>query len=946
MTSGKIRVDGGTIQRKSRGIYNEKSGVTSGSMDIIVHACEGSDTNSTEGAVGIICSESTKDIIYTVEYRKDYEDFWPHIALYDTISCTLKVKHAKVAKKNVAVKRKKRQKASNSDSSSNESVKIAKPDVVKARITGNPFVTRAQNVKDVTINAMIAASRIKIDTKGKGQSGNSLSLSVKQLVILYHYILEHKVLQQHPFREPGVLIANVDEYLTMKAHLYQTGDRTGFMQDFLEQYTYAVDLEPKGIATLLKKWYYTNDLRLLKLIGVTSGQKDSELDWSGMPPGELYYRILENPMYVHCLRDYDRMKFLSKLLRIDVSNLDKKCGRVLVQLSKCTARGDSVYADSISFRDRNGVDDEVYDKIQDFVCISTGGRLYLRELYYMEKNVAKAYATLLTQNKYLTYDANLLKLPDPHSGIIPDDEQCKAVTTAFKTGVTIITGPAGTGKTTTIQKAIQIFEASKIPFSCTSFTGKATARIEECCKVSTTNMDTMILKREEYAHVKNMIIDEISMISLNLMYRFFNAFPTLERLILVGDPKQIEPIGYGNVLGELMDSNTIPICELKKIYRVKTETGVVDKIIKNSTLISHWKGSEETYQFEEGDNFIVKDGGDVGTIKNEIDKMYEDGITPDKFILITPYNDNNKNNQKVIQRINDYVQYIYNGGNKSICRKAREVGETGLNRQWTKLKSYANKKGIVTKSARKEWLKDSKGSDLVYCVGDLVMCTKNNHFFNTHNGQEGVIKDVNVNEGITVKFNNGNEVVFGLNRGKKVMEDNENDTNGGASFGDVNDIILAYAVTVHKMQGGQRDIVIYYLEIWSNFITRAITYTAITRASKKVVLIGVLDLFCKSILNVNIRRKDSLRLQLRDFLPQDYTIECGNEMERAIAAAQLKVNEAYEAAFGSGSENYSGEENVGSGSCGGGSGSGSGSYAEGSEEIEIEIVDGSGSYGF
>ena len=918
-----VRVEG-IILRKSKGTYNATSKQSTGSIDVQVEKT--------------VDEKVTTVTVYTINYGPEHEGFWPHIALYDSIVCKLKV-----------TKDKQDPKKPRGKLLEDKTVRLT------ATIKGLPFITRAQNVKDITINAMIRACRVKDDAKGKkdSPSGNKLSMSVKQIVILYYYILEHKVGTSHPdssLTDPDRLYINVEEYLTHKAYLYHIGDRTNFITDLLEDYQGTLAFSNSEVDILLKRWYQTNDIRLLKLLGITFSIPKGlhEFEACFMSPGRLYSSLLQHPMYVHCLKDYDKAKALCKMMRIKVTDLDKRCCNALLKLSARTARNNCVYVNSMEFLQNNRIGGDVYERLQELGIVKvvmaeddSSSRMYLRELYYMEESVARCLARILVSSVPLKYDPELLTLPDPNSNIIPDQEQREAVATALKTGITIITGPAGTGKTTTIQKAIQIFLSLKIELVCTAFTGKATARIEECCKIPTRNMDTMIIQRESYSHIRNMVIDEISMVSLPLIYKFLNAFPNLERLILVGDPKQIEPIGYGNIMGELMKSNTIPVCCLKTIHRVKTKSGVEDKIIKNSTLISQWKGGENLYKFHEGDNFVLREGS-IKAIKDEILKMKKQGITPDKFVVISPYNDLNKNNMKMISHVNDYVQFIYHGGNKCVGR-LKKLNSEGVNststfeRKWEVMKSFADKKGSdVTLKKRVEWLHKTKKYDMFYCVGDLVMCITNNHQLVTYNGQEGIIKNVS-KEGITVLFKNGNEVIFSLGRGERTVEEEHVD-GSKASFGDVNDIILAYAVTVHKMQGGQREIVIYYLEIGSFFVTRSITYTAITRASEKVIFIGNIEILCDTISNINTKRKDSLHLQLRNFLPQNFFVKEGNEMERELAARNLARNLAAEAECGgAASVDYSMGDN---GSCQS-AGSNSGSLQDSGEDTEVEIVAGS-----
>jgi len=133
----------------------------------------------------------------------------------------------------------------------------------------------------------------------------------------------------------------------------------------------------------------------------------------------------------------------------------------------------------------------------------------------------------------------------------------------------------------------------------------------------------MIAHREEHTF-EHLIIDETSMVSLKLFHRFICAFSGQRyRITLIGDPYQIQPIEWGNVLKELIESSTIPLVRLKKIYRVQTEEGLFDRIVENSKRIAYWKDS--SFDFVKGDNFDVRDG-DKGDIMQNIKKMNVEGF--------------------------------------------------------------------------------------------------------------------------------------------------------------------------------------------------------------------------------------------------------------------------------------------------------------------------------
>ncbi len=395
-----------------------------------------------------------------------------------------------------------------------------------------------------------------------------------------------------------------------------------------------------------------------------------------------------------------------------------------------------------------------------------------------------------------------------------DDQQRNAVSIALNNGISIITGYAGTGKTTVIKEIIKQLDKINLYTRILSFTGKAVARIKEVCEELEADYECSTIHKyicKGGRKFKYMIIDETSMVNVTLMYKLLKVLEkkqTIPNIILIGDPNQLPPINNGSFFSEIVNIKEIPKVNLTNVHRIIMEN---DGIIKNSLEIILSKSPV----LSNCDNFkIIKNNESY--VKKIVSSLKKEGIESKDFVIISPYNEN-------INSFNVMCQNIYCEG------------------------SY-----IVDKNKR-HWY-----------VGDKVMMLENNYKIDVMNGDEGIVEDIE-KEYISVMFN-GIVHKFGINYDKiktglfvKENKDFKEDNVESLSCGELNH---SYAITIHKSQGSEWKYVIIYLPNYNiSFLNRNLLYTAITRA-RLAVWIVVEDLEIDNIASRKIKTDNKLLLDI------------------------------------------------------------------------------------
>ena len=399
-------------------------------------------------------------------------------------------------------------------------------------------------------------------------------------------------------------------------------------------------------------------------------------------------------------------------------------------------------------------------------------------------------------------------------GIILAEEQCNAVLSAVTDGCIVITGGPGTGKTTTLNTIIKMMKRLKLKLALAAPTGRAAKRLTEVSGVEAKTIHRLlgVVKNEgENAAVfsKNeenplsadvVIIDEMSMLDINLMGALLRAVKPGAKLIMVGDCDQLPSVGPGNVLRDIINSGTIPVIRLEHIFRQAKES----MIVVNAHRIN--KGEMPVFQ-NDNSNFFFMRRATPTYVSSTIAELY-------KSRLPQTYNINPINSIQVLSP-----------------SKKGIAGVMALN---AVLQQEINPPDYM----KNEYVR----GNTVFRVGDKVMQIKNNYDieWTKDNGEEGM-GIFNGDIGIIQKISSMDKKLY------IVFDD---DKNVEYDFANIDELELAYAITVHKSQGNEFPFVIIPACSFSPFLMyRNLLYTAITRAKQMVILVGTDESVIKMIKN-------------------------------------------------------------------------------------------------
>ena len=453
-------------------------------------------------------------------------------------------------------------------------------------------------------------------------------------------------------------------------------------------------------------------------------------------------------------------------------------------------------------------------------------QIYSASFYYMEANTATMLREL--DIAYDVADAEIeqrINNIEKQTGMQLDEHQVQAVKEAVRNGLLVITGGPGTGKTTTINTIIRYFEMEGMDIFLAAPTGRAAKRMSETTGFEARTIHRMLelnggmegsagFERNETNPLETdlVIIDEMSMVDITLMNSLLKAIAPGTRLILVGDINQLPSVGPGSVLKDIIQSEAFNVVMLTKIFRQASTSD----IIVNAHKIN--RGEEVSLDNKSMDFFFLK-RYEADIIINVVLQLVKQKLP--KFVDATPYD----------------IQVL------TPMRK----GLLGVERLNGILQQYLNP---PDKSKR-----EKEHGDMVFREGDKVMQTKNNYQLEWEirtkfgltvdkgmgifNGDMGIITEINdFAETMTVEFDEGRKVEYSY----KLLDELE----------------LAYAITIHKSQGSEYPaVVIPLLSGPSMLMNRNLLYTAVTRARKCVTLVGNDTTFNQMIQNTSQQKRYS-----------------------------------------------------------------------------------------
>ena len=453
-------------------------------------------------------------------------------------------------------------------------------------------------------------------------------------------------------------------------------------------------------------------------------------------------------------------------------------------------------------------------------------QIYAASFYYMEANTATMLKRLNVS--YDVSDAEIeqqIRGIEKKSGMTLDEHQVTAVKEAVRNGLLVITGGPGTGKTTTINTIIRYFELEGLEIFLAAPTGRAAKRMSETTGFEARTVHRMLelnggaegsggFERDESNPLEAdvIIVDEMSMVDISLMYSLLKAISVGTRLILVGDVNQLPSVGPGSVLRDIIQSHACNVVMLTKIFRQASTSD----IIVNAHKINH--GEEVILDNKSMDFFFLK-RYDADVIINVVLQLIKQKLP--KFVDATPYD----------------IQVL------TPMRK----GLLGVERLNGILQRYMNPP--ANDKVEKEYV------STVFREGDKVMQTKNNYQLaweirtkfgltvdkglGIFNGDMGIIRQINdFAEQMIIEFDEGRMVEYPY----KLLDELE----------------LAYAITIHKSQGSEYPaVVIPLLGGPMMLMNRNLLYTAVTRARKCVTLVGNEVTFQQMIQNTSQQKRYS-----------------------------------------------------------------------------------------
>ena len=468
-----------------------------------------------------------------------------------------------------------------------------------------------------------------------------------------------------------------------------------------------------------------------------------------------------------------------------------------------------------------------------------GAVVYPTRYYYLELNSARMLCEL---NILCPEDEEMMEKRinriEKETGTRLDEMQKQAVAAAASHGLFILTGGPGTGKTTTINAIIRYFEEEGAELRLAAPTGRAAKRMTEATGYEAQTIHRLLelngMPEEEQegraVHFDRnsenpleadvIIIDEMSMVDIALMHSLLLAVTAGTRLILVGDENQLPSVGPGNVLRDIIRSGCFPVVELKKIFRQASESDIV----VNAHKIN--RGEQVTINNKSRDFFFLK-RYDADIIIRVVIALIQEKLPryvdakPYEIQVLTPM----RKGLLGVERLNQILQRYLNPPDEK--KKEKEIGQR-LFREGDKVMQVKNNYQLEWEILGRYKIPVDKG------VG-------------VFNGDTGIMTEINeFAETATVEFEDGRQAEY--------------------SFKQLEELELAYAVTIHKSQGSEYPAVI--LPILSGprmLMNRNLLYTAVTRARKCVTVVGSETTFAEMIRNEKQQQRySSLDRRIRE----------------------------------------------------------------------------------
>ncbi len=449
--------------------------------------------------------------------------------------------------------------------------------------------------------------------------------------------------------------------------------------------------------------------------------------------------------------------------------------------------------------------------------------IYLPPFYFSEKGTARRLYQIYSNRHGIRLETKGLdEKIRRKTGMVYDQVQMDAIRTAVTSKVLILTGGPGTGKTTTTLGIITAFREARARILLAAPTGRAAKRLSEATGLEAKTIHRLLEVKPPDGYQKNeeeplegdvLIVDECSMIDIMLMYNLLKAVPDTMTLILVGDIDQLPSVGAGNVLRDMIDSEAFPVVRLTRIFR-QAQTS---RIIMNAHRINGGKmpdlrgGRQSDFFFMDMEARVRDKGWDsedstvlageaaesiVNLVRKNLPEYYQ--VSPSQIQVLTPMQ------RSVVGAAN------LNQALQEALNPVTEESGQGLRR-----------------------------GGYLFRPGDKVMQIRNNYDKEVFNGDIGNVISVDYRERMLFVEFDGRQVSYEVS--------------------ELDELVLAYATTIHKAQGSEYPIVVMPV-MMNHFIMlqRNLVYTGITRAKKILVLLGTKKALAYAIKNVTVEKRNTL----------------------------------------------------------------------------------------
>ncbi len=538
----------------------------------------------------------------------------------------------------------------------------------------------------------------------------------------------------------------------------------------------------------------------------------------------------------HCFATRDMLlKTGSELLSVDESLLSMTLDEMIREkdvITDAIAASDAITTqDAIAAPDPDMAPDQVSERA-----------IYLPPFFYSEIGTARRLASIYASRAgFRIAPEGLAERVSRRTGMHYDDVQIRAIETAVRSKILILTGGPGTGKTTTTLGIITAFREARARILLAAPTGRAAKRLSETTGMEAKTIHRLLEVKPPEGYQKNeehplegdvLIVDECSMIDIMLMYNLLKAAPDQMTLIFVGDVDQLPSVGAGNVLRDMIDSGCFPTVRLTRIFR----QAEASRIITNAHRINEGKmpdisnGKTTDFFFidiekaaekarQEARASAVPAGPEQGWITDPEAEPPIAELTAERIVSLVR---------------NNLPRYYHVPSREIQVLTPMQRGVAGAANLNQALQAAINPGPDFSQT---DYVLRRGG--VLYRRGDKVMQIRNNYDKEVFNGDIGFIESIDLEERTLLVNFDGRSVEYDAT--------------------ELDELVLAYATTIHKAQGSEYPIVVIPI-LMSHFVMlqRNLIYTGVTRAKKILVLVGTKKALAYAVRHLTVDKRNTM----------------------------------------------------------------------------------------